>query len=75
MTSGEELEIEIDEAGQVRVHVRGRPGKACLDYVEVFRALLSGDVKDQKLTPEYYQAETATHAAQRITTRQSGEKP
>ncbi len=67
----EELEIEIDPAGKVQVHVKGRPGKRCLDYVEVFQALLGGPVIDQKLTPEYYQSETQTQAAQHVTARRS----
>ena len=53
----EELEIEIDPSGQVQVHVKGTKGKHCLDYVEVFRALL-GPVTEETLTPEYYEAET-----------------
>ena len=70
MNTNEELEIEIDETGKVKVHVRGRPGKSCLNYVEVFRDLLSGQVKDEELTPEYYQSETGARTQQRITTRQ-----
>ena len=69
MTGSEELEIEIDETGKVKVHVRGLPGKACLNYVEVFRTLLSGSVKDQELTPEYYEAEVTTKNTRHITTR------
>jgi len=52
----EELEIEIDAAGQVRVHVKGMPGKGCLEYMEVFRRLL-GPVSDGRPTDEYYEAE------------------
>lgn len=52
----EELEIEIDASGQVRVHVKGRPGPACLDYIEVFRTLLEGRITDTERTPEYYQS-------------------
>jgi len=53
----EELEIEIDPIGQVQIHVKGAKGKRCLDYVEVFRALL-GPVTEETLTGEYYEAET-----------------
>jgi len=71
MAGNEELEIEIDEAGKVKVLVRGRPGPACLDYVEAFRVLLSGTVTEQERTPEYYQAESGAHSARRVTARRS----
>jgi hypothetical protein len=61
MARQEELEIEIDPNGQVRVHVKGAGGERCLEYVEVFRRLL-GPVTDEKLTPEYYEAETRVQA-------------
>jgi len=56
MAQQEELEIEIDPIGQVQVHVKGAKGKRCLDYVEVFRALL-GPVTEETLTAEYYETE------------------
>lgn len=65
MAQQEELEIEIDPSGQVQVHVRGTKGKRCLDYVEVFRALL-GPVTEETLTAEYYEAETATAQGHRL---------
>jgi hypothetical protein len=54
MARGEELEIQIDAAGRVQVHVKGMPGKRCLDYVKVFQELL-GPVTDQRPTEEFYQ--------------------
>ena len=51
----EEIDIEIDAQGGVRVHVKGKPGKACLEYVEIFQKAL-GEVKEQQLTSEYYQS-------------------
>ncbi len=64
----EELEVEIDSEGRVRVLTQGIKGKKCLDWVEVFRQLLSGQVEDQYLTPEYNQVETneTTHTQQHI---------
>ena len=56
MTRHDELEIEIDATGQVRVLTQGVKGKRCLDYVELFRQLL-GPVESQELTPEYNQVE------------------
>ena len=65
MAGPEELDIEISASGEVKVHVKGRPGKACLDYVDVFRKVL-GEIKDQKLTPEYYEAETRVDVQQHV---------
>jgi len=50
----EQIDIEIDADGKVHVHVKGMPGKSCLDYVEVFRTLLGGAEDDLRLTEEYY---------------------
>jgi hypothetical protein len=65
MAREEELEIEIDATGQVRVHVKGVPGSGCLDYMEAFRALL-GPVESKELTPEYYEAETQVTGQQQL---------
>lgn len=54
MANGEQLEIEIDAHGRVQVHVKGMPGKRCLDYVKIFQELL-GPVTDQQPTEEFYQ--------------------
>lgn len=66
MAGQEELEIEIGPRGEVEVKVKGAGGTKCLDYVEIFRALLSGEVKEQQLTAEYYQTEAQTDARQRL---------
>jgi hypothetical protein len=63
MARQEELEIEIDPIGQVQVHVKGAGGKRCLEYVEVFRALL-GPVTEETLTSEYYEGETVLQGHQ-----------
>jgi hypothetical protein len=55
----EELEIEIDANGRVQVHVKGMPGKRCLDYLKVFQDLL-GPVTDQRPTEEFYQETVQT---------------
>lgn len=64
----EELEIEIDPTGNVKVHVRGRKGKACLDYVQIFQQIL-GEVKDQQLTSEYYESEVQINSQMKVNTR------
>ena len=65
MAHQEELEIEISPSGEVQVQVKGIPGPACLEYVEVFRTLL-GEVTEQQPTSEYYEAETRASAAQEV---------
>lgn len=52
-----DLEITISKTGEVRVHVKGVKGKACMAYAE-WLARAVGQVKDQKLTSEYYEPET-----------------
>jgi len=52
-----EVEITISKAGEVKVHVKGAKGKACLEYAKWLTEIV-GKVKDQQLTSEYYEPET-----------------
>jgi hypothetical protein len=63
MARQEELEIEISPTGELKVEVKGAGGKRCLEYVELFRSWL-GPVEEQRLTPEYYEAEIPAQARQ-----------
>jgi len=49
-----ELEVVIDAKGRVTVEVKGAKGPACLEYVEFFEKNV-GQVRQKKLTPEYYE--------------------
>ena len=51
-----EVDITITKTGEVKVHIKGVKGKACLEYAEWLRSII-GPVKDQKLTSEYYEPE------------------
>jgi hypothetical protein len=51
-----EVEITIDKSGEVRVHVKGAKGKACLEYAKWLTEIV-GKVKSQELTSEYYEPE------------------
>ena len=51
-----EVEITISKAGEVKVHIKGVKGKACLEYAEWLSKVV-GKVKDRKLTSEYYEPE------------------
>jgi len=48
----EEVEITIDKNGQVKVHVRGAKGQACLDITQSLEELLGGEVLEREYTPE-----------------------
>ncbi len=51
-----EVEITISKTGEVKVHVKGVKGKACLAYSK-WLAELVGKVKNKQLTSEYYEPE------------------
>jgi hypothetical protein len=69
MKSGDELEIEIDEFGAVRVTTHNVKGKRCLEYAELFQEIL-GALESKELTPEYNQievgVESQVHAENRV---------
>jgi hypothetical protein len=52
-----EVEITISKTGEVKVHVKGAKGKACLQYAKWLTEVV-GKVKDQKFTSEYYEPDT-----------------
>jgi hypothetical protein len=52
-----EVEITISRTGEVKVHVKGAKGKACMAYAKWLTEVI-GRVKDQQLTTEYYEPET-----------------
>ena len=52
-----DIEITISKTGQVMVHVKGAKGKVCMEYGK-WLAKVVGNIKDQKLTSEYYEPET-----------------
>lgn len=54
-----EVEIEITKQGEVKVHIKGAKGKACLEYAQWLTELV-GKVKGQQLTSEYYEPEVKT---------------
>ena len=52
MGTREELEVIIDNDGQVKVTVKGLPGKACLAHKETVQEI--GQIIERELTDEYY---------------------
>jgi hypothetical protein len=51
-----DVEITISRTGDVKVHVKGAQGKACLEYAKWLTKVI-GKVKDQQMTSEFYEPE------------------
>lgn len=58
----QEIEVFIDKDGQVRIHVRGVKGTACLGITAALEQALGGQVEVREMTPEAY--ETGEDAGQ-----------
>jgi len=51
-----ELEIIIDENGEVHLDIKGIKGKGCIAIAEIVAQIL-GQMKNKQLKPEYYEDE------------------
>ncbi len=51
-----DVEITISKTGDVKVHIEGVKGKACVEYAKWLTDVI-GRVKDRQLTSEYYEPE------------------
>jgi hypothetical protein len=51
-----DVEITISRTGEVKVHVRGAKGKACMEYAKWLTKVI-GRVKDEQKTSEFYEPE------------------
>jgi hypothetical protein len=51
-----DVEITISRTGEVKVHVRGAKGKACVEYAKWLTKVI-GRVKDEQKTSEFYEPE------------------
>ncbi len=49
-----ELEIEITPGGEIKVHVKGVKGPACMEYAELLEEIL-GVSGTRERTSEYYE--------------------
>ncbi len=59
MSELEEIEITIDEKGNLRVRVNGIPGEACLDSTAALEEILGGKIRSREMTPEYLEQPVA----------------
>ena len=50
----QEIEVFIDENGEVKIEVHGVEGKRCLELTSDLEAALGGEVIDRKMKPEAY---------------------
>lgn len=57
MAQKHEIQIDIDDNGNVSFQVKGVKGKKCLEITKELEAVL-GIVKSQEKTAEFYQTET-----------------
>lgn len=52
-----ELEISISKDGQVKVHISGVKGPACMEYAKLLERVV-GPIEDVEHTWEYYEEAT-----------------
>ncbi len=62
MNGIQEIDVQIDRAGNVSVEVRGASGKQCEELTAVLEQALGGVVVERSYKPEYYQDETASQS-------------
>ncbi|HEY3998796.1 MAG TPA: DUF2997 domain-containing protein [Candidatus Xenobia bacterium] len=55
MARRRDIDIRIAPDGRLEVHVKGMPGKQCLEVKAILENLVGG-LESQRLTPEYYEA-------------------
>ncbi|MDD5369009.1 MAG: DUF2997 domain-containing protein [Anaerolineaceae bacterium] len=48
----QEIEVTIDQSGQVQVRVRGAKGDQCLNLTRGLEGALGGDIVMREMTPE-----------------------
>ena len=60
-----ELEIEITPGGEIRVHVKGVKGPACMEYAELIEEIL-GTSGTRERTSEYYEESAAVEGLTRV---------
>lgn len=48
----QEIDVFIDENGEVKLEIRGVKGQKCLDLTEDLEAILGGEIISREMTPE-----------------------
>ena len=65
MTNLEEIEIVIGKDGKIQIHVRGIPGRTCLDPTAELEALLGENIISREMTPEFLEQPVAIKTQQK----------
>jgi len=50
----EEIQVEIDQHGNVQIEVSGVEGGKCVDVTKHMEQLLGGEISQREFTREYY---------------------
>lgn len=50
----QQIQVVIDEQGNVQVEVSGAPGRSCLDLTKVMEEKLGGQVAQREYSPDFY---------------------
>ncbi|WP_017294542.1 DUF2997 domain-containing protein [Geminocystis herdmanii] len=48
----QEIDIFIDDNGEVKLEIRGVKGQKCLDLTQDLEAILGGEILSREMTPE-----------------------
>jgi len=48
----QEIDVFIDENGEVKLEIRGVKGQKCLDLTQDLEAILGGEIISREMTPE-----------------------
>ncbi|MCH2232484.1 MAG: DUF2997 domain-containing protein [Crocinitomicaceae bacterium] len=48
----QEIDVYIDEKGEVQIEIRGVKGMSCLDLTKDLEAILGGDIETREMTAE-----------------------
>jgi hypothetical protein len=55
MSRKQDIEIVINQKGEVTFQIKGVKGGSCLDETKFLEQALGGEVLDQQKTPEFYE--------------------
>lgn len=50
-----EIEVFINEDGELKVHIKGLKGPNCLKALQDLNSRIGGQIKDKQFTSEYYE--------------------
>jgi hypothetical protein len=69
----QEIEVTIDQNGQVQVHVRGAKGDQCLDLTRGLEEALGGEVVLREMTPDALEEPNPEQLPTRLNVKRKGQ--